>query len=134
MVTSAKLVYKEPVAPSMKARLIRSTVLGAYLVVPVTVGLVVAQYSLLLSIVAVVASVIGVAQLVHRPFPNRRFRERDDLVLFKFCRTGALTRIRKTYGLLPSDPRCRLCLIPFKGVGRVLGVRPSRKNPNFCPS
>jgi adenylate cyclase len=33
---------------------------------------------------------------------------------------------------LPASPRCKLCYVPFGGVGRVLGIRPSRKNSNFC--
>lgn len=40
------------------------------------------------------------------------------------------------YGLLPSDPRCKLCAAPFKGVGgvlmRLLGRDQSRYNPRFC--
>ncbi len=37
---------------------------------------------------------------------------------------------------LPHDPRCKLCLNPFGGVGGkmvgLLGRRPSRKSPNLC--
>ncbi len=40
------------------------------------------------------------------------------------------------YGLLPSNPRCKYCHGPFRGVGgalmRILGVRQSAKNPRFC--
>lgn len=43
---------------------------------------------------------------------------------------------RKFYGHLPGSPRCRICLAPFQGIGgsllRILGTRPSAKNPNFC--
>jgi adenylate cyclase len=39
-------------------------------------------------------------------------------------------------GLLPSDPRCKLCAAPFKGLGgiimRLLGRDQSRYNPRFC--
>src|SRR5262249_22614574 len=31
-----------------------------------------------------------------------------------------------------SDPRCRFCLVPFGGLGKLLGIKPSRKNPDFC--
>ncbi len=45
-------------------------------------------------------------------------------------------RKRKVYGRIPSKPRCRICLAPFNGIGgvllRILGSRPSAKNPNFC--
>src|SRR3954447_12439521 len=36
---------------------------------------------------------------------------------------------------MPSAPRCKLCMSPFAGMGRVLpgpNFSPSRKNPNFC--
>ncbi|MGB7049954.1 MAG: adenylate/guanylate cyclase domain-containing protein [Acidimicrobiales bacterium] len=37
---------------------------------------------------------------------------------------------------LPHDPRCKLCLSPFGGVGGKvigpLGYKPSRKSPNIC--
>ena len=40
------------------------------------------------------------------------------------------------YGMLPSDPRCKLCAAPFKGVGGFLmhlaGRDQSRYNPRFC--
>ena len=39
-------------------------------------------------------------------------------------------------GLLPSDPRCKLCGAPFKGWGgfimHLMGRDPSRYNPRFC--
>ena len=40
------------------------------------------------------------------------------------------------YGLLPSDPRCKLCAAPFKGFGgtlmRLIGRDQSKYNPRFC--
>lgn len=40
------------------------------------------------------------------------------------------------YGLLPSDPRCKLCGAPFRGAGgflmHLLGRDQSRYNPRFC--
>ena len=41
------------------------------------------------------------------------------------------------YRLLPSEPRCHICYIPFSGIGgfiakRFLDVRPSPMNPQFC--
>ncbi len=45
-------------------------------------------------------------------------------------------RKRRIYVHIPSSPRCRICLAPFRGLGgwlmRLLGSRPSAKNPNFC--
>lgn len=44
---------------------------------------------------------------------------------------------RRWLRLLPSDPRCELCLAPFTSVGgafvrTLAGVRPSTLNPRFC--
>jgi adenylate cyclase len=43
---------------------------------------------------------------------------------------------RRTFRLLPSAPRCKLCSVPFRGLGRVLfghfGFTPWTKNPNIC--
>jgi len=37
---------------------------------------------------------------------------------------------------LPQDPRCRLCLVPFRGIGgwymRLRGKKPSSRNPHYC--
>ncbi len=99
------------------------------------VGVVVAQYSVVLAAVAVAATAVAAVRYLHRPRGYKvTVREKDDAMMFKFCQSGALKPFRSTYRLLPSDPRCRICLIPFKGVGKVLGVKPSRKNSNFCPS
>jgi len=44
--------------------------------------------------------------------------------------------IKRGLRALPSDPRCRFCGAPFKGVGgrvvRPLGYAQSRKNPQLC--
>jgi len=40
------------------------------------------------------------------------------------------------YGLLPSDPRCKMCAAPFRGLGgfimHLLGRDQSKYNPRFC--
>jgi adenylate cyclase len=45
---------------------------------------------------------------------------------------------RRVFKLIPHDPRCRLCAAPFSGPGaplmRLIGKRPSDKNPNWCSS
>lgn len=45
-------------------------------------------------------------------------------------------RARHLFGLLPSEPRCKLCASPFKGWGgalmRLIGREQSRYNPHFC--
>ena len=43
---------------------------------------------------------------------------------------------QRAFRHLPSAPRCKLCFIPFGGVGgrvvRLAGFKPSRKNPSLC--
>ncbi len=59
----------------------------------------------------------------------------DDLFFINCVKAGVNPgSIRRFYRFLPSDPRCRFCLIPFSGVGSLLRIEPSRKNPNFCQS
>jgi adenylate cyclase len=45
-------------------------------------------------------------------------------------------RARHLFGLLPSEPRCKLCASPFKGWGgalmRLIGREQSRYNPRYC--
>jgi adenylate cyclase len=45
---------------------------------------------------------------------------------------------RRIFKLIPHAPRCRLCAAPFSGAGaplmRLIGKRPSDKNPNWCAS
>lgn len=46
-------------------------------------------------------------------------------------------RLRHIMRYLPSDPRCKFCNAPFRGIGGVLvsavfGKRPSTLNPRFC--
>ncbi len=48
----------------------------------------------------------------------------------------ALRRGRAVFKLLPSDPRCKLCNAPFRGIGsplmRLIGKQPGKRNPRFC--
>ena len=63
-----------------------------------------------------------------------KLRESNDAFMLEFCETGAISSFRRLYRHLPASPRCRLCLVPFGGFGRLLRIMPSRKNPNFCGS
>ena len=59
---------------------------------------------------------------------------KNDRFMLEACGSGMISHFRLLYRHLPSSPRCRVCFVPFGGVGRVLGISPSRKNPNFCRS
>ncbi len=47
-------------------------------------------------------------------------------------------KVRRVFKLLPHGPRCQLCAAPFEGaaapVMRMIGKRPSEKNPKVCSS
>ena len=47
-----------------------------------------------------------------------------------------LKQFQKFHMRLPSAPRCRMCFVPFGGVGgifmRLRGKGPSQRNPHFC--
>jgi len=49
---------------------------------------------------------------------------------------AAVRSFRRMVRKVPSNPRCKLCYVPFGGIGgkaiRFQGKRPSRKNPSFC--
>jgi len=66
--------------------------------------------------------------------PYSVFRRVDDQVWFKWCRRGLIGPHRMMYRRLPANPRCRVCLVPFGGVGKMLRISPSHMNPNFCRS
>lgn len=47
------------------------------------------------------------------------------------------TRQRRVFVLLPGNPRCKICMAPFHGIGGpiarlVYGKRPSNLNPQLC--
>ena len=79
--------------------------------------------------VLLTGALFSVGYNVIGPGLERRHRERSDrMFLDRGSRHHRLNR------RLPANPRCKLCYVPFGGLGRVLGIRPSRKNSNFCRS
>ena len=95
--------------------------------IAVTVG-VVALLLLVLATPALMMNVVGPR------VDRRRLGKNDEMVFDHYCSTGTLHRFMRVYRRLPADPRCKLCYAPFGGLGRMLGIRPSRKNSNFCRS
>jgi adenylate cyclase len=66
-------------------------------------------------------------------------QEQNSGALWRAALLGELPRMRRyrsVLKLLPSPPRCKMCNAPFAGAGaplmRLLGRRPSRRNPHFC--
>src|SRR5947209_4652514 len=82
----------------------------------------------------VVVAAAGIPWFFHwlSPRTDAWRRSRDDNYFSATCQSGWMSRYRWFNRRIPANPRCRLCLVPFGGVGRLLRIRPSRKNPNFC--
>lgn len=107
--------------------------LWVYLGVLAVIGAIASRTSIALAVVLVIACGVAIHAFLHNSNPMTPWlRERDDEFIFLACRGAELPRIRRIYRWLPSDPRCRLCRVPFGGVGKLLGITPSRKNPEFC--
>ncbi|MCW5736981.1 MAG: adenylate/guanylate cyclase domain-containing protein [Enhydrobacter sp.] len=64
----------------------------------------------------------------------RRISTPDNPLILSLCASGFVGVHRRVLRLLPSSPRCRFCLVPFGGVGKAFGIRPSGTNPNYCRS
>jgi adenylate cyclase len=70
------------------------------------------------------------------PTPDRR----DEAFWHAFLTRGDAMegKVRRVFKHIPNGPRCKLCAAPFSGVGapfmRMLGKRPSSKNPTMCSS
>ena len=101
--------------------------------VMVLVGVIASQTSIALGVVLAIVCGVGIHAFLHNSNPLTPWlREQDDQVVFLACRGVGVPSARRMYRWLPSDPRCRLCLVPFGGVGKLLRITPSRKNPGFC--
>jgi len=97
------------------------------------VGAMASQTSIALAIALVITCGVGIHAFLHNANPlSVWLREQDDQTFFLACRGASLPAARRMYRWLPANPRCRLCLVPFGGVGRLLRITPSRKNPEFC--
>ena len=116
----------------MKQKLSELVLYLSFLAALVLVGWLASQVSTGFAVLAVAACSLGIVPLVHNfDWISPRLVEKDDRVLFHFCESGMVARLRWLYRRLPASPRCRVCLVPFGGLGRLLGLHPSRKSPRF---
>jgi adenylate cyclase len=101
--------------------------------IPLLVALAASRVSILLGIVLALLCLGAFERLLHNANFLTAWIHRDggDRILFEACRAGAFA-VRRRYRWIPADPRCRLCLVPFGGVGKLVGIQPSQKNPEFC--
>ncbi len=70
--------------------------------------------------------------------PDFEKQNGNDEVWDMILNTGhpLLIKKQRRFGILPSPPRCKLCLAPFNGIGgwflRRLDIKVSNRNPRFC--
>jgi adenylate cyclase len=68
--------------------------------------------------------------------PDEPLTEDDWGAVLEHCESRGLRAWTTILRRLPHSPRCRNCGAPFAGAGgralRLLGFRPSRKNPTIC--
>ena len=118
----------------MRYRLIAIAAIGTIVIGIVLAAVAASRISGMLAALVVITLLLGLLHLGHTVDPlGNLLRGRDDTLWLRMCEAGVPGWARRFYRRIPTDPRCRICLIPFRGVGKMLGIRPSRKNPNFCP-
>ena len=118
------------------ARLFEFGLVGGVLLLMAMAIYVGMQVSVLAGLLVLIVTCLGFLSLVYNfDFPLvRRLRHADDEVILNLCRTGFVGRARRIMSGLPTEPRCRFCFVPFGGIGKLIGIRPSAKNPNYCRS
>lgn len=69
-------------------------------------------------------------EMPRKKTPEQEWRE------FLDARPSAFETLRRVFRLIPSDPRCALCNLPYAGIGglllRLSGGGPWERNPRFC--
>ncbi len=74
------------------------------------------------------------AQRIEAGLPDQSDQWRETLLSGHSVRS--LKMMRRVMRVLPGPPRCKVCNNPFGGIGggicRLVGFRPSRKNPRIC--
>jgi adenylate cyclase len=68
--------------------------------------------------------------------PDKPITKEEEWLLALTRGENVPKHIHHLFGLLPSNPRCKLCNAPFKGMGgifmRVIGRPQSKRNPRYC--
>lgn len=93
-------------------------------------------FSVWTGVLVLVVLFLGLVSLIcnYDAWVVRQVSTPDDPLILHLCKTGFVGRHRRLLRLLPSDPRCRFCRVPFAGIGKVMRIRPSPLNPNYCRS
>lgn len=120
----------------IQARLIELGIVSLNLIVLAIAIVVGMQVSIWAGLLVFVLMAFGLLSLIYNfdYWLVRRLSTPDDPLLFNLCKSGFIGRTRRWLRYLPASPRCRICLVPFGGIGKLIGIRPTTKNPNFCRS
>jgi len=119
------------ISPKAQAILIPYLVPG----IGVLVAALTSLHSPLLAVFALILTPAVLTPLAHNfDRLGAKMCEKDDGFMLEACGSGMISHFRQLYRHLPANPRCRVCAVPFGGIGRLLRILPSRKNPNFCRS
>ena len=124
------------VAPMAKARYFEIGVTSLEIIAVLLAILVGVYISIWTGLLLLVLLFLGLVSLIcnYDAWVVRRVSTRDNPLILHLCKSGFVGRHRRMMRLLPSDPRCRFCMVPFAGVGKVIGIKPSALNPNYCRS
>jgi adenylate cyclase len=124
------------VAPMTKARYFEIGVDCLEFILALLSALVAVYVSIWIGLLLFVVLPLGLVTLIcnYDFWIVRRLSTRDDPLILPLCKSGFVGRHRRMLRLLPSDPRCRFCMVPFGGAGKLFGIRPSAANPNYCRS
>ena len=103
------------VAPMTKARYFEIGV-DCLEIIAVLLALLVAVYvSIWTALLLLVVLLLGLVSRIGNfdGWIVRRLSTRDNPLILPLCKTGFVGRHRRMLRLLPSDPRCRFCMVPF---------------------
>ena len=118
------------------ARLFELSVLAINLVVLALALIVGAYFSAWAGFALFLFATLGAFHVIYNYdgwFVRQMMKVEPDFFL-RLCEIGAVGLIRALVGKVPSSPRCRFCQVPFGGIGSILRIKPSSKNPNYCRS
>ncbi|MFP4554547.1 MAG: adenylate/guanylate cyclase domain-containing protein [Actinomycetota bacterium] len=120
----------------MQARLFELGIIGLNALIIVLAWTVGVQVSIWLGLLVLGLMAFGFMFLIYNfdYWLVRRLTTADDAFMLNLCQSGFIGRLRRMIGRLPANPRCRFCLVPFGGIGKLIRIKPSAKNPNYCRS
>ena len=102
------------VAPMAKARYFEIGVTCLEIIAVLLAILVAVYVSIWTGLLLLVLLLLGLISLIcnYDAWVVRRLSTQDNPLILPLCKTGFVGRYRRMLRLLPSDPRCRFCMVP----------------------